>query len=326
MQRRSFMMLFGSATAATATSVHAQPAQPVIGYLASSSADEPAGRLEAIHLGLKQAGYPVGQKVRFVYRYANNEIDRLPLLASELAALPVDIIITSGGPSTVAAAKSATSTIPIIFAPLSDPVRLGFVESFNRPGRNITGVAALTAELDPKRLELLNELVPGSGVFGVLQNPSRPDSAVQIDAIRRAARSLGRDVAFVHASSTSEIEAAFVKLAPQAPAAVLVAADPLFVSRRKEVVSLMARHRWPAIYQWREFAEVGALSSFGPNLFESYRQVGLFAARVLNGEKPSELPVQQPTRFEFVLNLRTARVLGLAVPIALLSRADEVID
>lgn len=325
MQRRGFLTLLGSASA-VAGPAWAQPAAPVIGFLASSSVEAPSGPLEAVHLGLKQAGYTVGQKVRFEYRYANNEVDRLPQMARELAALPVDIIVCSGGPSAVAAAKAATSTIPIVFAPVSDPVRLGFVESLNRPGRNITGVAALTTELDPKRLELLNELVPARGVFGVLQNPSRPDSAQQIDAIRNAARALGRELAFVHASTAGEIEPALAGLARSSPVAVLVCADPLFTSQRKDVVSHMATHRWPAIYQWREFAEIGGLASFGPSLFDSYRQVGLFAARILAGEKPAQVPVQQPTRFEFVLNLPTARALGLSVPVALLSRADDVID
>ena len=326
MLRRTFTTLLGGAAAVAAGPARAQAATPVIGYLASSSADAPSGPLEAVHLGLRQAGYPVGQKVRFEYRYANNDVARLPGLARELAALPVDLIVSSGGPSAVAAAKSATATIPIVFAPVSDPVQAGFVESLNRPGRNITGVAALTTELDAKRLELLNELAPGPGRFGVLQNPSRPDSAQQVEAIRGAARTLGRELAFVHAATENEIAPALASLARQSPVAVLVGADPLYTGRRQEVVSLMATHRWPAIYQWREFAEIGGLSSFGPNLFDSYRQVGLFAARILGGEKPAGLPVQQPTRFEFVLNLRTARTLGLAVPVALLSRADEVID
>lgn len=325
MQRRSFLALLGSAPA-IAGPAWAQSNPPVIGFLASSSPEAPSGPLEAVHLGLRQAGYPVGQKVRFEYRYANNEVDRLPQMARELAALPVDIIVCSGGPSAVAAAKSATSTIPIVFAPVSDPVRLGFVESLNRPGRNITGVAALTTELDPKRLELLNELVPGKGIFGVLQNPSRPDSALQIDAIRSAALSLGRELAFVHAATAGEIEPALASLTRASPVAVLVCADPLFTSQRKDVVTRMASYRWPAIYQWREFAEIGGLASFGPSLFDSYRQVGLFAARLLGGEKPAQVPVQQPTRFEFVLNLGTASALGLAVPVALLSRADDVID
>ena len=326
MHRRTFIALLGSTGATVAGPARAQASLPVVGYLSLSSADAPSGPLEAVHLGLKQAGYAVGQKVRFEYRYADNDVGKLPALARELAALPVDVIITSGGPSSVAAAKAATSTIPIVFAPVSDPVAMGFVDSLNRPGRNITGVAALTTELDPKRLELLNELVPAQGPFGVLLNPSRPDAAMQAEAIRTAARALGRDLAFVQAATAAEIEPALASLARQSPLAVLVGADPLFTGRRKEVVALMARRGWPAIYQWREFVEDGGLASFGPNLFDSYRQVGLFVARVLGGEKPAQLPVQQPTRFEFVLNLRTARALGLAVPVALLSRADEVID
>ena len=249
-----------------------------------------------------------------------------PMLAEELAAIPVNVIITAGGPGVTLAAKAVTKTIPIVFAPVPDPVRSGLVASLNKPGGNITGVAALTIELDPKRLELLNELTPSKGSFGVLFNPARPDSQLQIDAINAAAQAVGRELVLVPSRTPNEIEEAFGTFARRSVVGVLVAADASFSAQRKQIVSLVARHSWPAIYQWREFAEVGGLASFGPNLSDSYRQAGLFAARILKGEKPADLPVQQPTKFEFVLNLKTAKELGLTIPLALLGRADEVIE
>jgi ABC-type uncharacterized transport system substrate-binding protein len=299
---------------------------PVIGFLASSSVAAPSGPLEAIHLALKKAGYEVGKTVRIEYRYANNQLERLSVLAEELVAIPADVIITSGGPGPTLAAKAATATIPIVFCPVPDPVRGGLVASLNRPGGNITGVAALTIELDPKRLELLHELTPSKGPFGVLFNPTRPDSQQQIEAIKAAAQAAGRELIFAPSHTPKEFEDAFGTFARHSIVGVLVAADPFFSAQRKQVVSLVARHGWPAIYQWREFADAGGLASYGPNLFDSYRQVGLFAARILNGEKPADLPVQQPTKFEFILNLRTAKTLGLTIPLALIVRADEVIE
>jgi putative ABC transport system substrate-binding protein len=260
------------------------------------------------------------------YRYANNQLDRLPTLAAELVGIPAAVIVTSGGPRPTLVAKAATTTIPIVFAPIPDPVRSGLVASFNRPGGNITGIAALTIELDPKRLELLHELTPSGGPLGVLLNPSRPDLQIQAEGIEAAARSVGRQLVPAYASTGPQIDAAFATLAQQSVAGLLVAADAFFSSQRIPIVVLATRHGWPAIYQWREFADAGGLASYGASLFDSYRQVGLFVARILKGEKPAELPVQQPTKFEFVINLRTARALGLTVPLALLGRADEVIE
>ena len=317
MRRREFITLLAGVGITRSLSVRAQQsAMPVIGFLASFSADMPSGPVSAILFALKQAGYEVGQTVRIEYRYANNQLERLPMLAEELAAIPVNVIITAGGPGATLAAKAATKTIPIVFAPVSDPVRSGLVASLNKPGGNITGVAALTIELDPKRLELLNELTPST----------RPDSQLQIDVINVAAQAVGRELVLVPSHTPNEIEEAFETFARRSVVGVLVAADASFSAQRKQIVSLVARHSWPAIYQWREFAEVGGLASFGPNLSDSYRQAGLFAARVLKGEKPADLPVQQPTKFEFVLNLKTAKTLGLTIPLALLGRADEVIE
>jgi ABC-type uncharacterized transport system substrate-binding protein len=259
-------------------------------------------------------------------RYANNKIERLPGLAAEPVNIPVTVIITSGGPAPTLAAKSATSTIPIVFAPIPDPVRSGLVASMNRPGGNITGVAALTIELDPKRLELLHELTRSRGPIGVLLNPTRPDAQLQGDSIKAAAQSVGRELVLGYAGTTQEIDAAFAAFKERSIAGLLVGADAFFSSQRTQVLTLATRYGWPAIYQWREFAAAGGLASFGPGLSDSYRQVGLFVARILKGEKPADLPVWQPTRFEFVINLKTAKALGLSVPIPLLGRADEVIE
>jgi putative ABC transport system substrate-binding protein len=250
----------------------------------------------------------------------------LPALAAELVKIPAAVIITSGGPRSALAAKAATTTIPIVFAPISDPVRIGLVASMSRPGGNVTGIAALTIELDPKRLEYLHELTPSNGRFGVLLNPTRPDTQLQLESIKTAAQSVGRELVSAYAGTPLEIGAAFATFTQRSIVALLVAADAMFTSQRTQIIELAARHGWPAVYQWREFADDGGLASYGPNLFDSYRQAGLYAARILKGEKPSDLPVQQPTRFEFVINLRTAKALGLTVPLALLGRADEVIE
>jgi putative ABC transport system substrate-binding protein len=327
-RRRDFITLVGATAAWPLAARAQQPAMtiPVVGFLASSSAAAPSGPVAAIHLALKQAGYEVGQTLRMEYRYANNQLERLPALADELVKIPAAVIITSGGPAPTLAAKAATTTIPIVFAPVPDPVRSGLVASFNRPGGNITGVAALTIELDPKRLELLHELAPSGGPLAVLLNPSRPDTQIQVDGIKAAARSVGRELVLGYANTVQQIDTAFATFAGQSVAGLLVAADALFSSQRTQIIVLATRHGWPAIYQWREFVDAGGLASYGPNLFDAYRQAGLFAARILKGEKAADLPVQQPTKFEFVINLRTAKALGLTIPLVLLGRADEVIE
>ncbi len=328
-RRRTFISVLGGAIAAWPPAVRAQQRAanlPVVGLLASWSASAPSGPVPAIHLALKQAGYAVGEAVRMEYRYADNRPERLAALAAELVQIPAAVIITSGGLLASQAAKAATDTIPIVFAPVADPVGNGLVASLNRPGGNVTGVAALTIELDPKRLELLHELAPSGRPLAVLLNPSRPDTQAQVDGIRTTARSLGRDLVLAHATTPQEIDAAFATLSGQPVSGLLVGADGLFSGQRAQIVALANRHGWPALYQWREFVDAGGLASFGPSLFDSYRQTGLFAARILRGERPADLPVQQPTKFEFVINLRTARQLGLTVPLTLLGRADDVIE
>jgi putative ABC transport system substrate-binding protein len=259
-------------------------------------------------------------------RYANNQLERLAVLAADLVSIPAAVIVTSGGPAPTLAAKAATTTIPIVFAPVSDPVRTGLVASFNRPGGNVTGVAALTIELDPKRLELLHELTPTGGPFGVLLNPTRPDTQTQVDAIKVAAQSIGRQLVLGYAATVSQLDAAFATFKERSIAGLLVGADSFFSSQRSEVIVRANRHGWPAMYQWREFADAGGLASYRPSLFDSYRQTGVFAARILKGAMPADLPVEQPTKFEFAINLKTAKALRLEVPPTLLARADEVIE
>lgn len=325
MKRREVIKAVGGAVA-WPFAVSAQPASmPVVGLLSQSPSNAPSGPIEAIHLALKQAGLEVNRAIRMEYRYANNQYDRLPALAAELVNIPASVIITTGGPIPTVAAKAATTTIPIVFAPLSDPVAVGLVSSMNRPGGNITGIASFTVELDPKRLELLHELSP-PGAIGLLANPNRPDSHLQVGSIKAAAQSVGREVVLGSASTVPAIDAAFSTFKERSIAGLLVGADAFFSSQRAHVVAQAARYGWPAIYQWREFAEAGGFASYGPNLFDGYRQTGFYAARILKGERPADMPVLQPTKFEFVINLRTAKAIGLSVPVALLGRADEVIE
>jgi putative ABC transport system substrate-binding protein len=306
--------------------VRAQPTPiPVVGLLSSSSANEPSGPIAAIHIALKQAGLEVNKAIRMEYRYANNQYDRLPALAAELVKISPAVIITTGGPAPTLAVKAATTTIPIVFAPVSDPVAVGLVASLNRPGGNLTGISALTVELDPKRLELLHELSP-PGAIGVLLNPNRPDSQAQIDGIKAAGQSAGRQLVLGYAATVPAIDTTFSAFKDRPIAGLLVGADAFFSSQRAHVVAQAARYGWPAIYQWREFAEVGGFASYGPSLFDGYRQTGLYAARILKGERPADLPVQQPTKFEFVINLKVAKAFGRTVPLPLLGRADEVIE
>jgi putative tryptophan/tyrosine transport system substrate-binding protein len=324
MRRREFIALV-SGVSALPVIVQAQHAMPVIGLLAPTTQDAPSGRFDAIHLALRQAGLEVGKSVRIEYRYANNDLKQLPALAAELVAIPATVIISTGGLATTLALKAATTEIPIVFASVPDPVRSGLVASMARPGGNMTGIAALTLELDPKRLELLHEAA-APGPLGVLVNPTRPDIQTQVSAIEAAAQAVGRDLVLASASSISEIEQAAVMLKERSITALLVGADAFFSGQRAHIVALANRNGWPAIYQWREFVEIGGFASFGPSLFDSYRQTGIYAARILKGEKPADLPVQQPTKFEFVINLKTANTLGVAVPLPLLARADEVIE
>ena len=305
----------------------APPAEkPVIGFLSSNALAASRSHRDAFLRGLKEAGYVDGQNVMIEYRWADNRFERLPALAGELVRKPVKLLVSAGGPVTAMIAKGATTTIPIVFTAVSEPVRNGLVQSLGRPGGNVTGIGALTIELDGKRLELLNELGPRHGAMGTLVNPNRPDADIQLKLLREAAQKVGRQLILVEAGTAGEIDTAFAKLAQQHAAAVVVAADSVFTSRRDQIVALAARHKIPAIYQWTEFATAGGLISYGPSLAEAYYQAGLYSGRILKGEKPADLPVVQPTKFELVINLKTAKALGLTIPQSVLLRVDQVIE
>ena len=322
MRRRELIALLGTAAAWPLAVRAQQSAMPVIGFLGVAPASTYVSRLEGLRSGLRDLGYIEGSNVVFAFQWADSPA-QLPQLAAELAKREVAVIVTSGNTAT-RAAKTATSSIPIVFSAADDPVKLGFVASFNRPGGNVTGVSLISGALGPKRLELLRGLVPNAMVIGVLMNAKNP--AEDIRGEQAAARAIGQRIVVLDASSAAEIEQAFAAIARQRADALLVNADALFTAERELLVALAARYRMPAIYAWREFAEAGGLMSYGTNLNRSYHQVGTYVGRILKGEKPADLPVMQPTNFEFIINLRTAKALGLDVPDRLLALADEVIE
>ena len=328
MKRRTFISLLCGAAALMQCpiAVRAQQSMPVIGFLGSASAAPNAQFVAAFRDSLREAGYVEGRNVTVEYRWANNQYDRLPALAAELVRLQVAVIVASGGPVTAVAAKAATSTIPIVFTATSDPVKLGLVASLNRPGGNVTGSAMLTAELDPKRLELLRELMPTVRVVGALINPGRSDAEAQSRAVEQAGRALGLQVIVLYASSERELDAVFAGLSGQGIHALLVGADPFFVNRRQQLVALAARHAIPAVSMSRDIVAAGGLASYGASIPEGYRQAGVYTARILKGAKPADLPVVQPTKLELVINLKTAKALKLDVPLILQQRANEVIE
>jgi putative ABC transport system substrate-binding protein len=303
-----------------------QKAMPVIGFLSSVSPGPLAGFVSAFRQGLSEAGYVEGQNLAIEYRWAEGRYDRLPGLAAELVGRTVDAIVTSGGTVSARAAKNATSTIPIVSVFGGDPVADGLVASFARPGGNLTGLSILVRELMPKRLELLAEMVPQAGAIALLVNPSNPNAERIIREVQEAARVKGVQLDILKAGTEAEIDAAFASLVELHAGALVVAADPFFNSRREQLVALAARHAVPAIYEWREFATAGGLISYGTSLSAVYRQVGIYTGRILKGAKPADLPVQQPTTFELVVNLNTAKELGITVPPSVLARVDEVIE
>jgi putative ABC transport system substrate-binding protein len=326
MNRRDLLLLLGGAMIAART-LRAQPkAMPVIGFLGLASPGPFAPFVAAFRQGLNQTGYVEGQTVAIEYRWAEGRYDRLPELAADLVGRSVDVIAASGGAASALAAKGATSTIPIVFIGVRDPVERGLVASFARPGGNLTGFTNFGGELTPKRLELLSELVPQPGVIALLVNPNNPFNEPMIPDVQEAARAKGVQLQILKAGTEGEIEATFATLVQLHVAALLIGSDPFFNSRREQLVALAARHAVPAIYEWREFAAIGGLISYGTSLTGIWRQFGDYVGRILAGAKPADLPVQQPTRFELVVNLKTAKTLGLTVPPSILDRADEVIE
>ena len=327
MTRREFISMLGGAVAAWPLAAQAQQtAMPVIGFLHPSSPEAAANSLTAFRRGLQESGYVEGNNVAIEYRWAENRIDRLPEMAADLVRHQVAVIVTPGSTAAPLAAKAATKTIPIVFSVGTDPVKLDLVDSLNRPGGNATGVSYFTQELGPKRLGLLRELIPGDADVIVLGNPRNAATDLAVRDMQIAVSTIGQQITVLNASDSREIDTAFTTMVQKRAPALLIIADALFTSRRVQLVTLATRHAIPAIYTSREFAEVGGLMSYGANLRDISRQVGAYTGRILKGAKPVDLPVVQPTKFEFVINLQTARALRLEVPPTLLARADEVIE
>jgi ABC-type uncharacterized transport system substrate-binding protein len=328
MKRREFITLLGGAAAAWPLAVRAQQAPtPVIGFLDTRSPDTIGGRLNALRQGLKETGYVEGENVTIVYRWAEGRYDRLPELAAELVRRPVAVIATGGGTLPARAVKEATATIPIVFSVPEDPVRLGLVTSLPRPGGNLTGVNFLTTELVAKRLELLREMVPAATRVAVLVNPANvANTDITVRDGGAAARAMGLQIQLFNASTSGEIDAAFAALVRERPDALFISGDSFFNSRRVQLVNLTVRHAIPTGFSQRDMAEIGGLMSYGSDILDAYRQLGVYTGRILKGAKPADLPVVQSTKFELVINHQTARMLGLTVPPSLLSTADEVIE
>ena len=326
MRRREFIAGLGGAAAVWPLAARAQAAIPVIGALNSAAAAPIAPLLAAFRIGLGEAGYVEGQNLAVEYRLAEGQYDRLPSLAADLVRRRVAVIATGGGTVSALAAKNATATIPVVFVCDDDPVKVGLVTSISRPGGNVTGIHQLTTGLEAKRLGLLHELAPNVTTMAVLVNPDYPDAGIQIKEVEEAARTLGLRLHILKARIESDFDAAFATIVQQRAGALLVASDPFLFSRRELLVALAARHAVPAIYQFRQNAAAGGLMSYGTRITDSYHQVGVYTGKILKGAKPADLPVVVSTRFEFVINLNTAKALGIKFSDNLLSLADEVIE
>src|SRR6516165_8415785 len=326
MKRREFITLLGGGAVAWPLAARAQQsAMPVIGFVyTGQTSSEASPFVAAFRQGLRDAGFIEGQNVAVEYRWPGGQYDRLPGLAAELVQRHVAVIVGNTPPAM--AAKTATATIPIVFFSGTDPVKLGLVASFNRPGGNATGVSFWSSALEAKRLGLLHELLPQATVIAALVDPNFLTTAGQLEDLQNAARAVGKQIRVLRVSTEKELDNGFASFAQQRPDALIVAAAPFFTARRKELVALADRHRLAAIYSWREFAAAGGLMSYGASFTDAFRQVGVYTGRILNGEKPADLPVLQPTKYELIINTTTAKALGLNVPDRLLALADEVIE
>jgi putative tryptophan/tyrosine transport system substrate-binding protein len=326
MRRREFITLVGGAAAARPLVAWAQqPVKPTIGFLNGTTSQAYGRSLLAFRRGLSETGYVEGRNVDVEYRWAEGQYERLPALAADLVRRQVTVIVATSTPANVIA-KAATTTIPIVFTTSSDPVGLGLVASLNRPGGNVTGAASMNVELDLKRLEVLHELVPGANTIALLVNPRRPGIQTQSAALEAAARAMGRQTVIVNAGAEGELDAAFVRIANQGAGALFVHTDAFLFSQRDQLIELAKRYGIPASFDRREFAELGGLMSYGGSVTDVYYLAGIYTGRILKGEKPADLPVQLSTKVELVINLRTAKALGLTIPPPLLARADEVIE
>jgi putative ABC transport system substrate-binding protein len=328
MQRREFITLLGGAAAAWPLAVRAQqPTMPVVGFLGSASPDQYAIRMRAFRQGLKEAGYVEGQNVAIEYRWAEGQNNRLPVLAAELVQRQVAVIVAGGGTASAVAAKAATATMPIVFAVAVDPVKIGLVLSLNRPGGNLTGITDLNAEVGPKRLELLRELIPTATIIALLVNPTNPILAETFTrALKAAASTLGLQLHVLQASTERDFDPVFAALVQLRADALVIMPDNFFNARSEQLAALTLRHAVPAIFEYRPFVAAGGLISYGSNEMEYYRLLGAYTGRVLKGEKPTDLPVVQSTKVELIINLKTAKTLGINVPNTLIGRADEVIE
>jgi putative ABC transport system substrate-binding protein len=325
MRRREFIVFLGGAAIWPGAAPAQQSAMPVIGFLNSASPDMFAHLMAAFHEGLKQIGFIEGQNVTIEYRWADGQYDRLPALATDLVRVPVTVIAATGGPPSALAAKAATTTIPIVFVS-SDALRLGLVTNLSRPTENVTGISPLNYEIDVKKLEILNEVIPKAAVIGVLVNPTNQNSRRMLQDIQSAAVTLDRKIFVIDASNERDLGPAFTRLVQEKIGAVVVATDPFFVSRIDEIAGLALRHTLAAISEQRGFSKAGGLMSYGTDLSAAYFQAGVYTGKILTGTKPTDLPVVQATKVNFIVNLKTAKALGLTIPLPLVGRADEVIE